>query len=185
MLKYSDKIPAKSATDNFDMKNISSNAEQHLEISHSTLKTGIFTKMDICTKSWSLFILKNEMKTLLRFFRISLFIPILSWLELICMKFINDLTNRRITWIEKENFLPLAAVISIKLVAGQWDIVDWKMIWQQTIEISLSLSSLNYQVSLSSLVSISRPGGVWSFSILRPKQCLSAILLEITSDLIL
>ena len=36
MLKYSDKIPTKSATDNFDMKNVSSNTEQHLEISHRT-----------------------------------------------------------------------------------------------------------------------------------------------------
>ena len=54
MLKYSDKIPTKSATDNFDMKNISSNTEKHLEISHKTQISqnwkGIFTKMVICLR---------------------------------------------------------------------------------------------------------------------------------------
>ena len=149
MLKYSDKIPAKSATDNFDMKNISSNAEQHLEISHRTLKGGIFTKMDICSKSWSLFIFINEKKTLLGFFRISLYnmigfnlYKIYQW---------SDKSENNMNWKWKL-FTAGRAVISIKLVAGQWDNVDWKMIWwQQTIEISLSLSSLNYQVSLYSL----------------------------------
>ena len=154
MLKYSDKIPANLQRIVLTWKILvaTPNSILRFPIQHGSHKNGykeFWQKWSSVSrrKSWSHFLFSFRKRKLCLFSSEFLSFFLISWLDLICIKFFNDLTNRRITWIETEKFLPRAAVISISVVTGQWDIVACKMIWQQTKGFSLSLSAESNQVS--------------------------------------